>query len=1331
MSRCASCGRRGRDGHERCAARIPVAPLVEAPPAIAGYRLGPPIARGGFGAVWSAERLGDGRAAAIKVAGPDALALAQLRREARLLALVGPPAVPELLSEGALDADRAFLALALVEGETLAARLEDAAGALPVAEACAIGLAVLEPLAALHRASVAHLDLKPENIVLRGAPPRATLLDLGLSRRDREPAPELPAGAGTAEYMAPEQCAAAAVDVRADVYAFGALLFELLAGRPCFVGAPAEVKQAQVALRPPRLSAFAGVPPALDALVLRCLAKDPAERPADAAKVAAELRAAIGEPKQLEAASPAAASPAAASGPRPAQKRTVAAVFFSTAAAPPAVKAAVEALSGQLAHASRGQCVAVFDAASGDAPLDRAARAAAALLQRGIAARALVDLVIASAVAARGGPVRYLAAAFADASRHPSASDPVAVLLTEAAREALGALPSAPVRPGITTWAPPDRAFDATQAGFADPAIIGRDTLLAELVRGAQQAALGLPSIELVSAEAGQGKSRLSAALALALGRALPAAAVLVVRAPEPLAGGEDGALRLLLTAALGLSRDERDADRCSKAVRALLEPKLADEIFPAVALGLHLLGPDAPELRELLAAPGALRSFSLRALGELLRARAGRAPLCVVLDDAHLADDIALDALEYAALAETRAPIWICALSRPTLELSRKGFGERAARRVVHRMTGLEGADAEALCRRLLEPAVSVPGAAVRKLVERTQGVPLLLVELVRALKRDGVVRAREGSGSFYLATDALDRLPELASMDWLAQREVESLPPAVAAHARLLALLDAEIFPGEAEGVLAELDRTGAAAGFPLDAGVGARRLLDASVLLAGRRGAVRFRHALLRDAVARSVSAAGRKAVHAAAARWLRVPGGIPEERRLPLLAHHAAESGEAAEAASLYLALARRAQERHAYLDAEATYSRALLLVPAEDARGRLQAWAGRATMRYRIGRCEDALADFACAGSLARALGDPLAGAELLLDEATALDWSNDARGSADRVETARALLDGLREVPAATRARFLAASGRSLYRAGRLPEAAIALEQAVAAAELLGAEGHEPLVVSLILLETVLPEIGRIADASLAAERAISLCQERSDLLHLGSALNNRRMLQIAQGRLDAAVADQLRFVRIGRELGLTLAEYYSEINLGEMFCQAGDAASALPHVQRALEIEKAHPEVGTRPLAVLLEARLHAWRGDAEAARAGLANLRAQLSLSLERGARAGGLFPAEQVLADAVDLATRRATTAEIVALLERSACDSVEQEPLEVLDLCARSSLRSGRAADAIELWQRATSLAARLPNLFAARIAEGIATAGGPAIGPAAAASAAPL
>src|SRR5207253_7027418 len=369
-------------------------------------------------------------------------------------------------------------------------------------------------------------------------------------------------------------------------------------------------------------------------------------------------------------------------------------------------------------------------------------------------------------------------------------------------------------------------------------------------------------------------------------------------------------------------------------------------------ALTLRLIRPDDTRVRALAATPGVLRQMSMRAAGEALRSRARRRPLCLLVDDAQFADDTALDALEYATLAEAAAPLFVCALGRPSFGEARKSFGERAARSGLHRLGPLEPARAAELCRRLLEPAENVPAAAIERLVQRTQGIPLLLVELVRGLKRDGLVRKRMRGDSWFLATDELDKLPDSPLIEWLAERELAALPRELAAHSRLLALLGTEFGAEEVEGIVSELEAEGMAADFPLDPRIAMRRLADVGLLITTRTGAFRFRHALVHDAGAGSVSAAQSKRIHAVAARFYRGTRLLPDVRRLPLLARHAAEAGLREEAATLYLQLAEDARERHAYLDAERSYTSALSLLEAGDDERRLTALRGRGSRRYR-------------------------------------------------------------------------------------------------------------------------------------------------------------------------------------------------------------------------------------------------------------------------------------------------------------------------------------------------------------------------------------------
>src|SRR5205085_1861506 len=150
--------------------------------------------------------------------------------------------------------------------------------------------------------------------------------------------------------------------------------------------------------------------------------------------------------------------------------------------------------------------------------------------------------------------------------------------------------------------------------------------------------------------------------------------------------------------------------------------------------------------------------------------------------------------------------------------------------------------------------------------------------------------------------------------------------------------------------------------------------------------------------------------------AAARFYRKTRLVPDVRRLPLLARHAARAGLREEAASVYLGLAESARERHAYVDAEQSYTNALELLDPGDVPRRLAVRRGRGSMRYRISRTEDAVADLAEARALARQLGDTGAEAEILLDHAMALDWTSDYLGSRELVEEAAPLTEGRHDI---------------------------------------------------------------------------------------------------------------------------------------------------------------------------------------------------------------------------------------------------------------------------------------------------------------------------
>ena len=289
------------------------------------YQLVSHLGTGASGEVWRATDTRLRRDVAVKILNPECTrdpgGFARFEREARALAALDHP---NIVGIHALeqDGDRHFLAMALVEGETLAQRLRP--GGLPTADVVAVGRAVASALAAAHDAGIIHRDLKPANVMVT-RDGQVKVVDFGLALAPVAPgpgdlAPDLEAtvtgpltGAGvvvgTIPYMSPEQLEGRALDGRTDTWSLGAILFEMATGARPFRGDSA-LATATAILRdePPSPAALRGdLPPDFCGLVLRCLAKTPGQRPASAREVAAELaRLAVGP--ELPAAVPAPAA---------------------------------------------------------------------------------------------------------------------------------------------------------------------------------------------------------------------------------------------------------------------------------------------------------------------------------------------------------------------------------------------------------------------------------------------------------------------------------------------------------------------------------------------------------------------------------------------------------------------------------------------------------------------------------------------------------------------------------------------------------------------------------------------------------------------------------------------------------------------------------------------------------------------------------------------------------------------------------------------------------------------------------------------------------------
>jgi Tol biopolymer transport system component len=270
------------------------------------YEITVPIGKGGMGEVYRARDTTLDRDVAIKVLpesfAQDADRLARFIREAKTLASLNHPNIAQIFG---IDESRGMRALVieLVQGDDLSVLI--ARGPMPPGDALPIARQIAEALEAAHEVGVIHRDLKPANIKVR-ADGTVKVLDFGLaktmdpaggSNADRVNSPTLTAHAtamgliiGTAAYMAPEQARGKAVDKRADVWAFGVVLYEMLTGRAAFAGDTITDIIAAVVTREPEWTALpAATPASVRRLLVRCLEKDPKRRLRDIGDVRFEI----------------------------------------------------------------------------------------------------------------------------------------------------------------------------------------------------------------------------------------------------------------------------------------------------------------------------------------------------------------------------------------------------------------------------------------------------------------------------------------------------------------------------------------------------------------------------------------------------------------------------------------------------------------------------------------------------------------------------------------------------------------------------------------------------------------------------------------------------------------------------------------------------------------------------------------------------------------------------------------------------------------------------------------------------------------------------------
>jgi tetratricopeptide (TPR) repeat protein len=476
----------------------------------------------------------------------------------------------------------------------------------------------------------------------------------------------------------------------------------------------------------------------------------------------------------------------------------------------------------------------------------------------------------------------------------------------------------------------------------------------------------------------------------------------------------------------------------------------------------------------------------------------------------------------------------------------------------------------------------------ALRQIAAIAHGNPMHLTTLVREIHDRGAIRTRP-NGEHFLDTTALEALPPIALGPWLAARELAHLDVALVALARVCAVLGDEIDRAELHAVVEAVERRGGAT-TTIDVDVGLKELAAANVVSAGAN--VAFRQALLQEGIYATTNEDERRAIHAAALHyWRSKPESAANAERI---ARHAEAVGDRATAADAFITLGEHAERDHHTLVADQMFQGALRNLDDRVAL-RARALMGRARARAMQQRVRDSIVDLEEASAIAVEVGDQELQIQIMLEQATALDFHEEFGKSTELAhEATRRVADQQLSERFALEIAF--ASGRAFFREEDFASAEPILRDTFQRARAAGRATSQ--IDAGLLLGPALASLGKLDAAEALCTEMIDICTQAGDRFHLCAAHINRTWVWSARGDIDRVSQDLRVVIQLAREGGQAHLERAATYNLAEDLLWQGAHEEARVLANRSLALQEGHGEGNTRLEQVLL-ARIHAARGD------------------------------------------------------------------------------------------------------------------------------------